>query len=330
MKAIVQERYGSPDALHLREVEQPVPDDGQILVRVRAAAVNAYDWHFMRGDPYFARASMGLRGPNVKIRGRDFAGEVVAVGAEVTRFAVGDEVYGEVNGAFAEYVVARNNVAHKPANLTFEQAAAVPLAGNTALIGLRDVAKLAAGQRLLVNGASGGVGTFAVQLGKVYGAHVTAVCSTRNADLVSSLGADRVVDYTREDVTKADYGAAGSRYDVVLDLVGNHSLGALRRTLTPTGTLILSGGGNSQGGAMFGPYALILRGQLVARFAWPQRIAMLPATPSPENLATLRELIESGKVSPVIDRTFPLSDTAEAIRYVETEHARAKVVITVP
>jgi len=331
MKAIVQDRYGSSDVLQLRDVDEPVPGDNEVLVRIHAAAVNAYDWHVMRGDPYLMRlmapALFGFRGPKKKIRGRDFAGRVEAVGRDVTRFRPGDEVYGDLgdaNGAFADFVcVAHELVEPKPAALTFEQAAAVPLAGTTALVGLRDLARVQPGQRVLINGASGGVGTFAVQIAKSSGAEVTGVCSTRNVDLVGTLGADHVIDYTRDDFTRT-----GRGYDVVFDLVGNRSLTDCRRALTPTGTLILSGGGVSNGGSLVGPVGLIIRGKLLSSFV-RHRLLALAATPSRQNLAALRELAESGKVTPVIDRTYPLGETPDAIRYLETEHARAKVVITV-
>jgi NADPH:quinone reductase-like Zn-dependent oxidoreductase len=324
MKAIVQDRYGSPDVLQLREVDQPVAADNEVLVRVRAAAVNARDWHIMRGDPYVARVVFGFGGPKMKILGTDFAGRVEAAGRGVKRFRAGDEVFGEVHGTFAEYVcVPDDMVEPKPANLTFEQAAAVPLAANTALMGLRDLARVQPGQRVLVNGASGGVGTFAVQIAKSYGAHVTGVCSTRNVQLVRSIGADHVIDYTHEDFTDN-----ARRYDVVFDLVGNRSLTECRRALTTTGTLILSGGGVSKGGSLLGPIGLIIRAKLLSRFV-RHRLLTLTAMQSKENLATLRELVESGKVTPVIDRTYPLSQPPEAIRYLEVEHARAKVVINV-
>jgi NADPH:quinone reductase-like Zn-dependent oxidoreductase len=277
----------------------------------------------MRGDPYLARPSLGLRRPKVATRGRDFAGRVVAVGEAVTRFRPGDEVFGEANGAFAEYVCVSKVVERKPANQTFEQAAAVPLAGNTALMGLRDLAQVQPGQQVLINGASGGVGTFAVQIAKAFGAEVTGVCSTRNMELVRSIGADHVVDYTRE-----DFAGTARRYDVVFDLVGNRSLSDCRRALTPGGTLVLSGGGVSRGGSLVGPLGLIVRGATVSRFV-RHRILVLTVTPSAENLVTLRDLVESGRVAPVIDRTYPLSKAAEAIRYLEMEHARAKVVIVV-
>jgi NADPH:quinone reductase-like Zn-dependent oxidoreductase len=325
MKAIVQDRYGSSEALAFREVDMPVAADNDVLVRVRAASLNARDWHVMRGDPYLARLSLGLfHAPRMKIRGSDFAGRVEAVGRAATRFRPGDEVFGEFDGAFAEYVrVPDDMVERKPANLTFEQAAAVPLAANTALMGLRDAARIQPGQQVLINGASGGVGTFAVQIAAAFGATVTGVCSTRNADLVRSIGADHVVDYTRDDFMRA-----GQRYDVVFDLVGNRSLSDLRRALTPAGTLILSGGGVFEGGSVVGPMGLIVKGTVLSRFV-SNRLVVLTAKASRENLATLRELAESGKLTPVIDRTYPLSEASDAMRYVEQEHARAKVVLTV-
>ncbi|WP_030607535.1 NAD(P)-dependent alcohol dehydrogenase [Streptomyces fulvoviolaceus] len=324
MKAVVQDRYGSADVLEFREVDQPVPAAGEVLVRVHAAAVNAYDWHLMHGDPKLFRTVAGLRRPKVRIRGRDVAGRVEAVGSGVKGLHPGDEVFGEADGTFAEFVCAQDGeVDLKPANLTFEQAAAMPLAANTALMGLRDVAGVRAGQTVLVNGASGGVGTFAVQIAKAYGAEVTGVCSTRNVDLVRSLGADHVIDYTREDFTRGT-----PRYDVVLDLVGNRSLGELRRALTPAGALVLSGGGVYEGGSVLGPMRLLLGARLVSPFV-RQRVLQLPAKASKENLSALRELAESGKVTPVIERTYPLAEAAEAIRHLEVEHARSKIVVTV-
>lgn len=324
MKAIVQDRYG---VLEFGTVDTPVAGNGEVLVEVRASSVNAWDWHMLRGDPYLARLAIGIRHPKRRIRGRDFAGTVTAVGKNVTGLRPGDEVYGDLGqleGAFAEYVaVPEGQVDRKPVNLTFEQAAAVPLAANTALMGLRDVAKVQPGQRVLINGASGGVGTFAVQLAKSFGTSVTAVCSTRNVEIVRNLGADHIVDYTQQDFTSAD-----ERYDVVFDLVGNHSLRSLRRALTPSGLLMIAGGGVSRGGSLFGPLGLVIRAKLLAPFV-RQRLVVLSETPSRENLAALRELIESGEVTPLVDRTYPLSETASAIDYVEVEHARAKVVISV-
>ncbi|WP_128435984.1 NAD(P)-dependent alcohol dehydrogenase [Streptomyces cyaneus] len=324
MKAVVQDRYGSADTLEFKDFDTPVPTADEVLVRVHAASVNAYDWHLMHGDPKIARLVFGITRPKARVRGRDFAGRVEAVDSGVMGLKPGDEVFGEADGAFAEFVCAKDSmVGPKPANLTFEQAAAIPLAGNTALIGLRDVGRVQRGQTVLVNGASGGVGTFAVQLAKAYGAEVTAVCSTRNVDLVRSLGADHVIDYTREDFTRG-----ARQYDVVLDLVGNHSLAEFRRAVTPTGTLVLSGGGVYEGGSAVGPMGLFFRRRLAAPFA-RQRLLELPAHQSRANLAALCELAESGKIAPVVERTYPLSEAAEAIRYVEVEHARAKVVVTV-
>ncbi len=325
MKAIVQHNYGGPETLSFQDIPAPVPGEDDVLVEVRAAALNAWDWHMMRGDPYLSRLVLGaLRRPRRTVRGRDVAGVVAAVGRNVTEFRPGDEVYGDLGsaeGAFAEFAcVPRGQLARKPVNLTFEEAAAVPLAANTALTGLRAAAEVQAGQRVLVNGASGGVGTFAVQLAKAVGAHVTGVCSTRNLDLVRGIGADAVVDYTREDFTT-------ERYDVVFDLVGNRSLAALRRAAGPHGTVILSGGGVYRGGGLVGPMGLIVRGQLLSPFV-RQRLVVLGESPTTRALDTLRDLIEAGEVRPVLDRTYPLTEAAAAIRYVEEEHARAKVVLT--
>jgi NADPH:quinone reductase-like Zn-dependent oxidoreductase len=323
MKAIAQDRYGSPDVLEFRDIDRPSPADHEVLVRVHAAALNAYDWHFMRGDPYLARASMGFGGPRQKVRGNDFAGRVEAVGSQVRDLAPGDEVFGGIDGAFAEYVCGpRDQLDRKPANLTFEQAAALPMAGRTALKGMREIGQAGPGKRVLINGASGGVGTFAVQIGKALGAEVTAVCSTRNVDLVRSLGADHVIDYTKQDFARGE-----QRYDVVFDLVGNRSLGDLRRVMTPDGTLVLSGGGPSEGGSVLGPIKLMLRAQLVSKLVRRQRIRILQV-PLATPLAGLRALAEEGKVAPVIDRTYKLAEVPAAIRYLEDEHARAKVVIT--
>jgi NADPH:quinone reductase-like Zn-dependent oxidoreductase len=331
MKAIVQDRYGSPDVLECADVDKPAAAGNEVLVRVHAAAVNAADWHVMRGDPYLARlmlpAVFGFGGPKTRIRGRDFAGTVEAVGKDVTRFRAGDEVYGDLGdtgGAFAEYVRVSDDVVEtKPANLTFEQAATVPLAGSTALAGLRDLAKIQAGQRVLINGASGGVGTFAVQIAKAFDTEVTAVCSTRNVALIRSLGADHVVDYTQEDFSRT-----GQRYDVLFDLVGNRSLADYRRALTASGTLILSGGGAPGGGSVLGAMGLMLKGQALSRFVSQQLVVLAPK-PGRESLAALRELIESGKLTPAIDRSYPLDEVPDAIRYLEREHARAKVTISI-
>ncbi|MGI5520911.1 NAD(P)-dependent alcohol dehydrogenase [Micromonospora sp. CA-259024] len=327
MKAIIQDRYGPPETLTLADVDVPTPADDEVLVRVEAAALNAYDWHVMRGDPRLARLTTGRSAPRARIRGRDVAGRVEAVGAAVGQLRPGDAVFGDLgdaNGAFAEYVCVRESLlATRPTNLTAQQAAVLPLAGVTALMGLRDVGQVEPGHRVLINGASGGVGTLAVQLAKLLGATVTGVCSTRNVDLVRSLGADHVVDYTRDDFTRDT-----RRHDVILDLVGNRTLTALRRVLTPTGTLVLSGGGTYRGGSLVGPVWLIARGRLLAPFV-RQRIVTVAATPSRPHLETLRAHAEAGRLVPVIDRSYPLHATADAIRYLEGEHARSKVVITV-
>ncbi|MFD4669887.1 NAD(P)-dependent alcohol dehydrogenase [Lentzea sp. NPDC058450] len=328
MKAIVQNRYGSTDTLEYRDVETPTASGTELLVRVHAASVNAYDWHVMRGDPYLARLTgIGLTRPKATIRGRDFAGTVEAVGRDVRRFRPGDEVFGDLgtaDGAFAEYVsVPESLVETKPSTVTFAQAAALPLAGQTALKGLRDTGKLQPGQHVLINGASGGVGTFAVQIAKSLGATVTAVCSTRNVDLVQSLGADHVVDYTTTDFT-----TAGHRHDLIFDLVGNHSLAALRRALTPGGTIVLSGGGVFDGGSLLGPMRLMLSAKLRAPFV-RDTLSVLTTAADRQFLTALSQMAESGGLTPVVERTYPLAEAREALKHVETDHARAKVVITV-
>lgn len=328
MRALVQDIYGSPDVLEVAAVPTPTPGPGQIRVRVAAASVNARDWHVMRGEPRLARlldrTVFGRTAPRVAIRGTDFAGTVDAVGDGVTRWRTGDRVFGEADAALAEYVVAsRDLVAAVPAGASFHQAAALPLAATTALICLR-AGDPTPGARLLINGASGGVGTFAIQLAKTMGLHVTAVCSARNADLARSLGADSVIDYDVE-----DFCAAPDRYDMVLDLVGNRSLRDLRRLVHPSGTLILSGGGVSGEGRWIGPLGLLVRAQLMARLPGP-RIVTPQALPSTERLEELAGLVASGSVTSVIDRVFDLDHGAEALRYLETEHARAKVIVTIP
>ncbi len=319
MKAIVYHRYGSPDVLELADVDAPeVADDG-VLVRVRAASVNALDWHRMRGQPFLVRLSDGLRRPKVSGLGVDVAGHVEAVGRNVTQFRPGDEVFGARTGAFAEYVSGRTFVP-KPAGLTFEQAAAIPVAATTALQGLRDKGGLQPGQRALINGASGGVGTFAVQIAKALGAQVTAVCSTSNVEMARSIGADRVIDYTREDFTRS-----GERYDLILDIAGSRSLLACRRVLTSHGTLVVVGG---PGGRWLAPADRSVKAVVMSRFV-SQRMVPFLAQITKEDLVVLKELAQAGKLRAVIDRTYPLSDVPEAIRYVEAGHARGKVVITV-
>ncbi|MBG0815078.1 NAD(P)-dependent alcohol dehydrogenase [Planomonospora sp. ID82291] len=323
MRAIVRDRYGSPDVLRPEETGRPVAGDGEVLVRVHAAAVNSADGKLLRGEPSLIRLmGYGVLRPRQRILGRDFAGRVEAVGRNVRDLRPGDEVFGEADGgAFAEYVSVREGaLGPKPENLTFEQAAAVPLAGSTALQGLRDRAEVRPGQRVLVNGASGGVGTFAVQIAKALGAEVTGVCSARNAALVRSLGADHVVDYAAEDFVRG-----GRRYDVVLDVAGNRSLRDLRRVLTASGTLVLCSG---DGGRRIGPMGRIVGALALSPFTG-RRLRPLAAKTTAESLAALKELVEAGKVVPAVDRTYPLSGVPEAMRYLEEEHARAKVVITV-
>jgi NADPH:quinone reductase-like Zn-dependent oxidoreductase len=322
LKAITYHRYGSPDVLDFEEVDEPVAKDDEVLLRVRAASVNPRDWHFMRGLPYIMRP-IGLRIPKDGGFGSDVAGQVEAVGKAVTRFRRGDEVFAHVlSGGFAEYTcVSEDVLGRKPANLTFEQAAAVPLAALTALQGLRDHGQIQAGQKVLIIGASGGVGTFAVQLGKSFGAEVTGLCSTRNLDLVRSIGADHVIDYTKEDFTQS-----GQKYDLIFQLAGTRSPSDCRRALTSKGKLILSSGESD--GRWIGPLDRIIKAVVLSPFV-SQRLGPFEAKRSKEDLQVLKELIESGKVSPVIDRTYPLSETAEAVRYLEKGHARGKVVITV-
>jgi NADPH:quinone reductase-like Zn-dependent oxidoreductase len=329
MKAVVYTNYGSPDVLEIRDVKKPVPNDDQILIKVRAAAVNPLDWHFMEGTPYIMRAmGVGLRKPKDPRLGVDYAGTVEAVGknpAAAGQFKPGDEVFGGKTGAFAEYVCARADraIALKPANITFEQAASVPIAAITALQALRDKGKVQAGQKVLINGASGGVGTFAVQIAKSFGADVTGVCSTRNLDLVRSLGADHVIDYTKEDFTKGD-----ERYDVILDNVGTQPLSGFRHALQPKGICVMIGGGGPNDGGLIGPMGRPIVALLMSPFI-SQKMGMMMAELNKEDLTILGDLMQSGKVKPVIDRTYPLSQIAEAMRYLEAGHARGKVIITV-
>jgi NADPH:quinone reductase-like Zn-dependent oxidoreductase len=323
MKAIVYRTYGSPDVLRLEEVAKCVPNDNQVLIRVRAASVNPLDWHFMRGTPYLVRIfETGLLKPAVPRLGVDLAGQVEAVGRNVAQFKPGDEVFGNRFGAFAEYVCAtEKSVVSKPTNITFEQAASVPVAAITALQGLRDKGRIQPGQKVLINGASGGVGTFAVQIAKSFGAEVTGVCSTRNVDLVRSIGADHVIDYTREDFTKG-----GQRYDLILDMVGNHSLSDCRRALTPKGVLVLVG--STDPGLWLGFLTGLLKAAVYSWFV-SQDMANILARIDKDDLTVLRDLMQAGKVTPVIDRRYPLGQVSDAIRYVERGHARGKVVITV-
>ena len=325
MKAIVYCDYGLAN-LKLEEVEKPVPNDDQILVRVRAASVNPYDWHFIEGTPKIMRAmGVGLRKPKDTRVGVDFAGTVEAIGKNVTQFKPGDEVFGGKGGAFADYVCPRAGraVALKPANITFEQAASVNIAGITALQALRDKGKVQSGQKVLINGASGGVGTFAVQIAKSLGADVTGVCSTRNVDLVRSLGADHVIDYTKEDFTKT-----GQRYDVILDNVGNQPLLSFRRALIAKGKYVMIGGGGPNDQGLIGPLFRPIKAMLLSPFV-SQEMGMFMADTNQKDLAILADLMQSGKVKPVIDRTYKLNEVPAAIAYLEQGHARGKVVITV-
>jgi NADPH:quinone reductase-like Zn-dependent oxidoreductase len=327
MKAVVYTDYGTPDVLQIRDIKKPVPNDDQVLVRVRAASVNPYDWHFIRGTPYVMRLMMaGIRKPKDPRLGVDYAGTVEAVGKNVTQFKPGDEVFGNKSGAFAEYLCARADraIVLKPPNLTFEQAASVPVAALTALQGLRDKGHVQPGQKVLINGASGGVGTFAVQIAKSFGADVTGVCSGRNVDLVRSLGADHVIDYTKEDFSKGD-----ERYDVILDNVGTQPLSGFRRVLKPNGICVMIGGGGPNEGKWVGPMARPIKALLMSPFI-SQKIGMMMAEGNKDDLTILADLMQSGKVTPVIDRTYPLSEIREAVRYVETGRARGKVIITIP
>ncbi len=323
MNAIVQPEYGSTAVLRFEEVERPTLGDGEVLVRVHAASVCKGDVHLLTGTPYLLRLMFGLLRPKRRIAGQEMAGTVEAVGPNVTALKPGDEVYGQMpGGAFAEYVCAPANMfAPKPANLTFEQAAAVPISGMTALQGLRDVGQLKPGQKVLINGASGGVGTFAVQVAKALGAEVTAVCSTRHVDKVRSLGADRVIDYTREDFARGP-----ERYDVMLDLVGNRSLADCRAVLAPEGIFVSSAG--SPGGNWIGPIVWMLKVMLAGMFG-RQKMAVLMSMPKQQDLLFLRSLIEAGKVTPVIERRYALRETAAAVGHVAEGHSQGKTVIFV-
>jgi NADPH:quinone reductase-like Zn-dependent oxidoreductase len=326
MNAIVYRDFGSPGVLRLEQIDKPVPNDHQLLIRVRAASVNPLDWHYVEGTPYIARImEFGVLRPKITRLGVDFAGTVEAVGKDVTLFKPGDEVFGGRTGAFAEYVcvLADRAVARKPANVTFEQAASVPIAAVTALQALRDKGQVRPGQRVLINGASGGVGTFAVQIAKSLGADVTGVCSTRNVDMVRSLGADRVIDYTHE-----DFAEGAARYDVILDNVGNHSLSECRRVLNPEGKYVLIGGGGLNDDRWLGPMRRLLEALVCSPFV-SQHMGMMLAELNTADLTVLGDLMQTGKVTPVIDRHYRLSEVPAAIRYLEGGHARGKVVITV-
>jgi len=322
MKAIVYHEYGSPDVLKLEEVEKPTPRDDEVLIKVYAASVNAADWHLLRGNPFLLRLFSGLLQPKQKILGADVAGRVEAVGRNVKQFQPGDEVFGDLSecgrGGFAEYVCARENaLVLKPVNLTFEEAAAAPLAGVTALQGLREKGQIKPGQQVLIQGASGGVGTFAVQIAKAFGSEVTAVCSTRNVDMVRSIGANHVIDYTQEDFT-----TNGWQYDLILAANGYHPISAYKRALRPEGTYVMTGGSEAQ------MYQAMILGPWIS-MTGSKKMGNLLERPNQRDLVFLKELLEGGKVVPVIDRRYPLSEVAEAIRYLEEGHAKGKVVITV-
>src|SRR5829696_8854977 len=323
MKAIVRDEYGSPDVLELRDIDRPEIGDDEVLVRVHAAGVGRDVWHVMTGLPYPIRlAGYGLRAPNNLVIGSDVAGVVEALGKDVTRFRPGDEVFGIGKGTFAEYARAlEDKLAPKPANLTFKQAAVVAISGLTALQGLRDHGKVRPGQEVLIIGASGGVGTYAVQIAKAFGAHVTGVCSTTKVDMVRSIGADHVIDYTR-----ADFAEGEQRYDLILDIGGNSSLSRLRRALTPQGILVITGG--EGGGRWLGGTDRQVRALMLSPFVG-QKLGTFICAENHEDMIVLKELIEAGKVTPVIDRIYPLSEVPEAIRYLEEGHARGKVVISV-
>ena len=323
MRAIVQERFGPPEVLRLADIDTPDVGADDVLVRVRAAALNPADWHILRGDPLVARLmGIGLTKPKDPVAGSDAAGVVEAVGTNVRGLRPGEEVLGFVRGAFAEFAcAAEDKVVPKPPGLTFEQAAAVPIAATTALRGIRDVGEVKAGQRVLVNGAGGGVGTFAVQIATAMGAEVTGVCSTRNVELVRSIGAAHVIDYTTEDFTDGRI-----RYDVILDNVSSLPLKRLRRALTPKGILVLNGGGSP--GHVFGPIAGILKA-VVANLFVSQRLRPLPSKQTQEELLDVTRLIAEGKLTPVVDRTYPLTETAEGLSHVEQGHTRGKIVVTV-
>ena len=322
MKAIVYTEYGSPENLQLKEVEQPVTNDNEVLIRVQAASINSYDLHFLRADPLLVRVVGGFLRPKINILGEDIAGRVEAVGKDVQRFKVGDAVFGDIcecgSGGFAEYVCAREEMlVAKPDSLSFEDAAALPMAAVTALNSLQRAGQIKAGQDVLIHGASGGVGTYAVQLAKYFGANVTAVCSTRHVELVRALGADRVIDYTQQDFTEES-----RRYDLILGVNGDRSLLEFRRALKPTGIYVMAGGSNQQ------IFQALLLGPLVSLFG-SRKLRALASRPNVRELSVIKELVESGKLKPVIDKRFPLASTADAFRYIEDVHAQGKVIIQI-
>ncbi len=326
MKAIVYQNFGSPDILRCEEIDKPAPRDNEVLIKVRAASVNPLDWKLMKGGPFIVRLLLGLGKPKIKRPGVDVAGQVEAVGSNVTQFKPGEEVFGTCLGAFAEYATSgppsgmKSALVIKPDNVTFEQAAAAPVAALTALQGLRDKGRIQPEQKVLINGAAGGVGTFAVQIAKSFGANVTGVCSARNVDMVQSIGADRVIDYTQEDFTKS-----GQRYDLLFDCVGNHSLSACRRVLNPKGVLIMVGAPNDA--PLTGLLARLIGALVLSRFV-SRKMVFFIARVNKKDLTIVRELMASGKVTPVIDKRYELSEAPAAFRYMQEGHARGKVVIT--
>ncbi|HWM23429.1 MAG TPA: NAD(P)-dependent alcohol dehydrogenase [Chthoniobacterales bacterium] len=326
MKAVVYTEFGPPDVLEIKDIDKPVPKDNEVLVKVRAASVNPFDWHMIRGTPFLMRAMMaGLRKPKEPRVGVDCAGTLEAVGKDVTQFKPGDDVFGGKAGALAEYlcVPADGGVALKPANVTFEQAAGVQIAGCTALQALRDKGEVQPGQKVLINGASGGVGTFAVQIAKSIGAHVTGVCSAKNVELVGSLGADHVIDYTKEDFTNSS-----ERYDMILDNIGTQPLSGFRQILKRKGIYVMIGGGGPDEGGLIGPMARMVQALLMSPFI-SQKMGMMMAKASQNDLKALADLMQAGKVTTVIDRTYPLSEVREAVRYLESGRARGKIIIAI-
>ena len=322
MRAVTQRKYGSPDVLEVVDLDRPTPEAGSVLVRVEAASVNPLDWHMMRGAPYVARLQNGIRRPKRTTFGTDVAGVIVSVGAEVATWKVGDEVFGTAIGSCAEFALSRqNSLATKPPGVGFQVAAATPIAAVTALQALRDKGEVARGQRVLVNGAGGGVGTFAVQIAKALGSDVTGVCSEGKVDMVRSIGADRVIDYTTDDFTIGDL-----RYDVIIDTVGNRQFSDLRRVLTPTGRYVVVGGPDN--GRVLGPLNHLIKAKLAFAFA-PQKALPILAGVNMKDLELLGQMLADGRVKPVIDRTCNLVETADAVRYVEAGHASGKVVVVV-
>ena len=323
MKAILYRRYGPPETLKLEEIEKPAPAPNELLIRVHDAALNPLDWHYMRGTPYIVRLQLGMGRPRRYRLGEDFSGTVAAIGPQISHFKVGDEIFGTADGALGEYATSTEaGLAVKPAGISFAQAAAVPIAGLTALQGLRDYGHLAAGQRVLINGASGGVGTFAIQIARSFGADVTGVCSTRNVELVRGLGAGRVIDYSKEDFT-----TDAQKYDLIFDTIGNHSLGDYDRMLTPGGVVVMVGSPSYE--PWLGPLVGLMKTRLMSPFLRHPAVIFFADANNTADLETLRDLMQAGRLVPVIDRSYPLSESAAAMRYLEQGHARGKVIVGV-